>query len=388
MMDPEIATIQPETRPATTCGAVAARQVLFIDGRDVSRHVVRSYRVRIGAATLRMAGIGDVGTEPAFRLRGYASRVLQHSLRWMKAEGYDISMLFGIPNFYNRLGFSTCIPDTGYTITTNNAGAAPRTGTVRAFRPGDLPRVRSLHRAINSVLAGVAVRDDDAWRRVTDADGRSVIVAEGSLGIAGYAAIGGGHWYADMTARNNPNKLIVLEAVCADWAAADSLLSELGSRAREAGKEEIMLLVPAIGRFAEACFERGGRMFEFIVPDGGGMARIIDLASFSRNLEPELQRRLRASPLAGKRIVLPIATELGGMVIEANSGTLQVEATGAAPRGCVSISQSLLTRLAFGYDEPDRLLERSGVRLKPAQRELLCTIFPRRRPYFWALDRF
>ncbi|HUW35458.1 MAG TPA: GNAT family N-acetyltransferase [Planctomycetota bacterium] len=388
MTDLEIATVCPEVPQSTTCGAFAARQVLFIDGRDVSRHTVLSYRVRIGAATFRMAGIATVGTEPEFRMRGYARRVLQHSLRWMDTGGYEIAMLFGIPNFYTKVGFTTCIRETGYTIATGHAAAAAKADRVRAYRAGDLPQVRSLHRAANATLAATAVRDDDAWRRVTDAVGKNTIVLDRARGIAGYAAIGGGNWYADMTARNNQNKLIVPELACADWAAADGLLAELGSRARGAGKEEIMFLVPPVGPFAEACFERGGRLFEYITPNGGGMGRIIDLNRFCRRLAPELHRRLQASPLAAERIVLPITTDLGGMIIAADSGRLRVEAADLPPRGCIRIPQPVLTKLAFGYDEPDKLLAREGVRLKAAQRLLLCTIFPRRQPYFWALDRF
>jgi len=146
--------------------------------------------------------------------------------------------------------------------------------------------------------------------------------------------------------------------------------------------------VPPVGPFAEACFERGGRLFEYITPNGGGMGRIIDLNRFCRRLAPELHRRLQASPLAAERIVLPITTDLGGMIIAADSGRLRVEAADLPPRGCIRIPQPVLTKLAFGYDEPDKLLAREGVRLKAAQRLLLCTIFPRRQPYFWALDRF
>ena len=388
MTDLEIATICPETRQKTTCGAYAARQVFLIDGRDVSRHTVWSYRVRIGAATFRMAGIAGVGTEPEFRMRGYARRVLQHSLQWMKAGGYDLAMLFGIPNFYTKVGFTACIRETGCTISTGNAAAAAKADRVRAYRPSDLPQVRALHHAANAALAAIALRDADAWMRVTDSAGKNTIVVERGRRIAGYAAAGGGNWYADMMARNNPSKLIVPELACTDWAAADSLLAELGRRAREAGNDEIMFLVPATGPFMESCFERGGRSFEYITPNGGGMARIIDFARFCRHIAPELRRRLQASTLPATRVVLPIMTELGGMIIVAGSGNLRVEAADALPSGCINIPQPVLTKLAFGYDEPDRLLARSGVWLKPAQRQLLCTIFPRRRPYFWALDRF
>ena len=50
--------------------------------------------------------------------------------------------------------------------------------------------------------------------------------------------------------------------------------------------------------------------------------------------------------------------------------------------------QAVLVKLVFGYDHPERILARAGLRPRRAERQLICTLFPRRQPYFRALDRF
>ena len=56
----------------------ARRDVLLqLDGRQVSRVVIVPMLMRVGAAVVRMDGIGGVGTEEEFRNRGYSRRVME-----------------------------------------------------------------------------------------------------------------------------------------------------------------------------------------------------------------------------------------------------------------------------------------------------------------------
>ena len=388
MFNPEIVTEYPGATPSSCWNVIGAKHVLYIGGRDASRHTVVNYRVRIGAAAFRMAGIAGVGTESEFRMKGYARRVLEHSLAWMDARGYDISMLFGIPNLYTKFGFATCIRETGFTISLAHAAAVRGTLAVRPGRPADLPEIMKLHREANKLLAGVADRDAAAWGRVMAAVAANCVVAPATGRIGGYAFIGGGNWYADMLVRNNEKQLIVPEVICRDAPAADALISFLGTRARGDDKADVLCACPAVGTFAETCFERGGRRFEYITPNGGGMARIVNLRSFCRRITPELSRTLAASNLANASIALHLATDAGGLIIAAASGRLHAEPAALPPRGTIIMPQAVLVKLVFGYDHPERILARAGLRLRRAERQFICTLFPRRQPYFWALDRF
>src|SRR5262249_10763087 len=78
-------------------------RVDLMDGeRSVSRLWVIPLTIRIGAATVRMDGIGGVGTEEDCRHRGYSRRVLEATVDWMRRGDAALSMLYGIPNFYPK----------------------------------------------------------------------------------------------------------------------------------------------------------------------------------------------------------------------------------------------------------------------------------------------
>jgi hypothetical protein len=65
------------------------------DGEDVSHLGYAPYHVQIGAdATVRMAGIGGVGTESEHRRRGLAREVFAHAMKLMRAEGFSTVGLY------------------------------------------------------------------------------------------------------------------------------------------------------------------------------------------------------------------------------------------------------------------------------------------------------
>ena len=66
----------------------------FIDGKVVS--VVQIFRrpMRIGGSVVQMAGVGNVSTLPEYRRAGHSSKVLRDSVHYMRAAGYDLSILF------------------------------------------------------------------------------------------------------------------------------------------------------------------------------------------------------------------------------------------------------------------------------------------------------
>ncbi len=82
-----------------------ARALWAADGSPVAMVRVCDRTMRLGAALVRVAGIGDVCTLPTLRKRGLLRTLFTHVNQFMRDEGYDLSLLFGIPNFYTKFGF-------------------------------------------------------------------------------------------------------------------------------------------------------------------------------------------------------------------------------------------------------------------------------------------
>src|SRR5215212_7644751 len=88
--------------------------LLLLHGQQVSRVVIVPMLMRIGAAVVRMDGIGGVSTEEGFRHRGYSRRVMETAVAQIRQGDAALSTLFGIEDFYQKFGYETTGPE--YTV--------------------------------------------------------------------------------------------------------------------------------------------------------------------------------------------------------------------------------------------------------------------------------
>ena len=77
----------------------------ILNGRIVTHWGVWDFRMRIGVARVRVGGIGVVATDARHRKRGLMNRTADNALGAMRSAGYDMSLLFGIDEFYHRFGY-------------------------------------------------------------------------------------------------------------------------------------------------------------------------------------------------------------------------------------------------------------------------------------------
>ena len=141
------------------------RQVL-VAGEVVSWLTVLDMRIRLLGEPIRMGGIGGVNTKEAHRMKGYARRLLSDTVRYMTAQGHDVSMLFGIPNFYDKFGYAPCLPDCRVAISTRDAERsrpAARGYSVRPLTEQDYPFVVRLHNECNRNRSASVIREVGAF---------------------------------------------------------------------------------------------------------------------------------------------------------------------------------------------------------------------------------
>ncbi len=135
-----------------------------LDGeRMVSTLQVFAKDVRVGGATLRVAGVGNVFTTDAYRERGTASQVLTHAIAAMDAQGFDLSLLFAVRlAFYGRHGWSShprrfVFIEPGDAVTSDRYAIDP-------FVPArDLDSVMQVYDGYSGALPGTTVRDYPYW---------------------------------------------------------------------------------------------------------------------------------------------------------------------------------------------------------------------------------
>jgi hypothetical protein len=393
--------------------------LLLLDGRQVSRVVIVPMLMRIGAAVVRMDGIGGVSTEEEFRNRGYSRRVMETAVEQMRRGDAALSTLFGIEDFYQKFGYETTGPE--YTVVLPLAEATaptrslPRGWRFRPLTPGDMPAVMRLYHANTRRATGALVRHDAgddpseterladlnpdarkiglrAWNRlqgiaVEPGEDACRVLVDQSGRIGAYAWFGA-NWWMGIRRRDLPGAFHIAEGMARDAEVADTLLVACRIWAEEAGSDGdgIALAIPPEGPVAMAAAYEGGQMLGVYTRGGNFMGRVLDLGRLLRLLQPELAARVRSArlPFQGR---LNFRTDEDEAAIVIRDDDVQVD--GRASGGLVvELPQTALARLCLGGFDPADVLARLPNRPNAEVEAVLRALFPRRMPHIYPMDRF
>ncbi len=376
------------------------------DRRKIIGNVMVSPReIKISRAVLRLGGLGVVLTHPARRKQGVASLLINSCIDYMREEGYDLSGLFGIPNFYPRFGFATSLMETGLLIDTSRLAKLRKRWPVRRWRPGDLADMEKLHTANSTGLVGGIVRSDAYWlsrrQRLKD-----FWVTTGEDGqVRGYI------WLSKRKVKLSPEgtRLLVSEVAvdtssqAATIAASDSLLWFLAREASANRIPRIEIPAPLDHPFvAHGFYEYSGTRYAETAKDAEGMIRIINLGTTFEKLQNLLSDRLHTSAYRDWTGNMAIQTDLGTAELAVEKGKLTIKhsETPAQPlkkvldpppaQGQITcrIPQNRLAQLIMGHTPVARVATDPAVSIPDDALPVLSTLFPPGHPFIWHIDRF
>ncbi|MEK7474774.1 MAG: GNAT family N-acetyltransferase [Candidatus Coatesbacteria bacterium] len=355
---------------------------LYHRADKVSWIMINHFIMRVGEARLRVGGIGGVGTAKEHRNKGYSSLCMLKCLEIMERDGFHLTALFGIPNFYHRWGYAQAIPEPRLKLAT---GAAPSTmpagyRIVPFNRDRHGSQVLALY-AANEALRPLSVVRPPArhWRGFRLGSwwfrrAESFVVLRGGR-VEGYGV-------------NDQDRkaLIVTEAGYRTPEVFPALAAEFAKRAKARRVPDMTLHVPP-----DHAYARYLRRFALDVTlhywrNGDGMARIMCLEKTFRDCEGELTRRLRASGLARSQFAVRIGCELGEVRLAAADGRVRVLPGASGLRA--TIPQGILTQLLIGYRTVGDAMLEPGVRIPGDAVEPLSALFPPALPYTLCADRY
>jgi hypothetical protein len=375
---------------------------LMLGEKRVSWLSIIPFTIRIGAAAVRMDGIGGVGTDAHYRHRGYSRRVLEAAIEHMRAGDGALSMLYGIPDFYPKFGYVTAGPDFLVLLTDlEHDNALPSGWSVRDFAPSDLPVVQALYAGSTARAVGTAVRTERSgvWSHLTgeaEADKadacRVVLGPDGAL--HGYVWRARWCWYVKHKLEADFPQALVLGEVMADSPqAADAVLAVCRQWAQAESEKrkvkQVVLSFPPEGALAAAAMRQYARPVQNYSACGNSMARVLDVTRLLRSLAPELLARLRKaqSEFVG---TLVFKTDMGDATLHLSPIAITVEEGIAASADAlrVTLPQTELARLALGAFPPYDLLSRLTQPPTQEVATLLENMFPLRYPHMHLPDRY
>ncbi len=380
-----------------------ARALWAADGSPVAMVRVCDRTMRLGAALVRVAGIGDVCTLPTLRKRGLLRTLFTHVNQFMRDEGYDLSLLFGIPNFYTKFGFVTGVGNDWLLVSRQQLAELKPPHRGRRAGRSDADAIRRLHLDDLAARDGAMARWGDAWLRracrdkwcrlIEDAKGRPIAYWRGEpRGDDCFALteVGLGH---------RPDRDAVV-----------SVLADLARAAKACEKPKLRIELPAAHPIGQFCVADGCEAHRWIGHRGGSMVRITHLEGLSQHMAPEWERLLASwwhrlpacagqPPITGKMPVPPdwsgrlrLKTDIGTVDLAITRGKVEVVGGASLPResapATIAASQDKLCRLILGFHTPAAALALGEARITPAARPLADALFPTRSLAFFPYDRF
>lgn len=350
---------------------------LLVDGQPASGCQVIDHAQQIGPCLLRMAGIAGVYTGNAYRFRGYSRRVLENTLRWMRSEGFDVSMLYGISGFYPKFGFANAFPEVKYSLALRDAElAAGKRCRFVDYGPENHKAVLALYHQVNAGRNGVTRRDLQHWHRFRQEEGYHwgpQIAVKVALDAKGNPA---GYFVYDEKA-----EATILEIGWASPAIFPDLLRAMVELAWASRVDKITFHLPEDDAFMRFCQPLGFQKEISYRRDGGPMIRMININHALQAVAPLLATRVSGHGF------LTIRTNLDRVGLVWSGSELAV----VAPRETgdrVELPQWALSQLLFGYHSADSPAFNGIVKGTKRGLAALACLFPQTPHYHYRVDAF
>jgi len=301
----------------------------------------------------------------------------------MARQNYEMSILFGIADFYHRYGYSPAFSEQSVTCEAAQLRRLSSAYVTRKMKVSDLKAIRRLYGKHNAERCGMDARLKGwvpAWRMprigegTTRRPGQVLVVCDGGDRVKGFVVF-------DAQA----GRLVVSEVCGTDRLALVAIGSAIGSRARRASAEHVRFCLPSDDPLLDILVPLGYTASVRYPFKGGSMGRIISLQPLFQKMTGVFSGRLMTSRLdwAGE---LVLKTDIGTVGLHIGKKDVSVNDRHGRPQ--ILIPQMALSQLIMGYRTVDEVAHDSGVTIPKRLLAVLRVLFPKGNPYMWWSDRF
>lgn len=340
-------------------------------GSEIVTHFgIWNFQVRVGRARVRVAGIGAVATHDYYRKKGLLWQTANASLTALSDSDYDISLLFGIPNFYEKFGYRRAWTWLNATIEISQISAKPVPGRLERSRSPVREDLAALYNRENASLTGTAVRP-------TFQLGNPFVQSEVYV------------WKPD----RQPNGFVF---VCPtgntldvrSWAGQpETILSVVKRLAVARGVSTVQFQwIHYKSKLSQFLRRQNCTLKSDYRNSGGPMVRMVSLPRFVTRLRTELEDRLRGSHLSAWHGDLLIDNSSEAVTLRIDQGNIEL-LPAASCQNSIS-GEEAIVQLMFGTDEPNETIDAGGIRLRGEAKALVPVLFPNEHPALSFWDRF
>ncbi|MFD3260592.1 GNAT family N-acetyltransferase [Paenibacillus lentus] len=364
--------------------------VAVVDGVVASTIQIFPYICRVEDVTLKVAGIGSVGTKPEYRGQGLGLQILQKLTEWMAQEGYDLSLLFAVIHpFYEKMGWAI-VPETEYQLAADQfMSQASRTSqksgvqlpySIQNFEPSaHIKQVAEIYEQVNCRRTLSRVRTYAYWQDML----HSVEWREGAWSVAlqGEAIVAYGRL------GRQDNESIGLEELCylpGHESAIMPTLAHLLAQHPDVKTVQLRLpsdhaLLPLLKEW-NADEEASNLM----------MWKMIRLAETLHIIKPVLERRLRHESVTDFRLAISCGGQSVLLIYEEEHLAVVGEYDSSEVTTLEFSPSEFVAMLFHGYNSQMTIGHCPGTRQEPhpPMSEMLQILFPAQASVFYLTDKF
>lgn len=139
-------------------------RVVSVDGKVVSMMMLLRRPLRVGTAVVNGAIVAPVATHPDHQGKGYCSAVMRDAIQYMKAQGFDITILWGNPWLYPHYGYSPAMVRTELVVkSTQKKADVKNPYQVRPFVAADVEAITRIYNDNTASRTCAEVRSPAMW---------------------------------------------------------------------------------------------------------------------------------------------------------------------------------------------------------------------------------
>jgi predicted acetyltransferase len=365
-----LATVGDALRPGGSYRWLGSRIGLTDDGHIATHAGLVDFHMRVGEhAQLRTAGLCAILTAEEFRLRGWMRQTMNDLLTNLPAAGYDISLLFGVDEFYQQFDYRRAWPEHRFEMDLADLVQAPDV-KLEFFEHEQPDEVVALANRHEQGQTGSVVREGGWFTKLVEDRGCLWRGADGN--VAGY-----------ILTRVNDEQLLVTGHA----GGPDAVLGVIHQLMQSHDRKQVRL-----GAIAPECelAKRLRRMNSKEVIQhqrcGGALLRLVNLRSTLLKLLSDLRERLQNSALSGWNGDICFDTDDEVVDLRITDGEVEVVDSHTATSH--EVSGPGMAQLLIGTDDVDALMAEGSLSAKCDGARLARVLFPATHPSMPEPDHF
>lgn len=330
----------------------------------------------IGGILLKVAEMGNVATLPEYRNRGLIRTLVNEYHKEVVNQGYDLSVIEGIPYFYRQFGYEYAIPlDEEIVIQLERLPSQESIPEIRPFTDKEIPKAMKLLAETQSKFYVHSVRDEQIWKMQQETG-----LTDGHV-FEGYAVEENGEMtaYFRLSRKPEQKQLVLREASDTDRRTTETVLSFIKEVGQKNGFETPLVRTSCCDPLTRHLVALGA---EQRTPYAWQI-RVTDYASMFRKMKPLFEERLATSSFHNlterlnfnfRRYVIQTSIE-NGMITEIQ----RLETGESCPIG---LNPLVFTQLLLGHRNRHELeMNYPDFHVQDTHKQLVDVLFPKLPSY-------